>query len=100
VDAHFELMENIRSDLQRLLAPRNISRTWKDIRIRIDHIPLHKGKLFPVNYQYLLDKYAVETRITKQDNNLILHEEGDIFIIKVEDKTEEEIPYIIISQRG
>jgi len=100
LDSHLELLGNVKADLQRLLAPRNISRTWKDLIIRIERIPLEKGKLFPGEYQYLLDKYAIETRITKHESHLVLHEEGDIFIIRVDDEVEEEIPYIVISQKG
>ena len=98
--SHRKLMENIQSDLQRLLAPRNITRAFKDAVIKIDHVTLEKGKPFPQNYLYLLDKHYIETKLSENEKNIVLHEEGDIFIINVEDEIEEVIPYIIISQKG
>lgn len=100
LDSYLQLLGNIKSDLERLLAPHNISRIWKDINIRIDRILLTKGDLFPVNYLYLIDKYGIETHISEDISNTVLHEEGDIFIIRVDDDVEEEIPYLVLSEEG
>jgi len=101
-DAYLNLLGNIRSDLERLLAPRNITRVWKGIPIRVDRIPLEKGCEFPSEYLYLLDKFRVETRIVEDSPfpHMILHEEGDLFIIRVQDQVEEEVPYLIIAERS
>jgi hypothetical protein len=100
LDSYLNLLANTRADLERLLAPRNLSRIWKDLNIRIERLPLEKGQVFPCDYQYILDKCAVETRITDDLNMTVLHEEGDIFIIHVDEIVEEEIPYIIVSMKG
>jgi len=100
LDSEIEQLNNIQTDLARLLAPRNIARVWKDLDIRITHIPLIEGKPIPSNYLYLVDKYSISTRITDQADNTVLYEEGDIFIIQVEDEIIEEIPYIIIGKKG
>ncbi|HBQ25300.1 MAG TPA: hypothetical protein DD791_02800 [Syntrophomonas sp.] len=102
LDNYINLLANIRADLERILAPRNISRAWKEVNIKVDRIPLQKGQVFPLEYLYLLDKHLVETHLCQDDqqNNLILHEEGDIFIIRVDELLEEEMPYLVIAQRG
>ncbi len=102
LDNYLNLLANIRGDLERILAPRNISRTWKEVNIKVDRIPLQKGQVFPPEYRYLLDKHLVETHLCQdsEENNLILHEEGDIFIIRVDELLEEEIPYLVIAQKG
>ncbi|MDD3268033.1 MAG: hypothetical protein PHX14_01810 [Syntrophomonadaceae bacterium] len=98
--SYLVLITDIRADLERLLAPRNLSRAWKDMQVKVEHLALEKGRYFPSDYLDLLDKYRVETRMTGQHSNIILHEEGDIFIIKVENLREEEVPYLVISQHA
>lgn len=102
LDSYLNLLANIRADLERILAPRNISRTWKEAGVKVERIPMEKGQIFPSDYLYLLDKHLVETRIGQdgQEDNLILHEEGDIFIIRVDELLEEEMPYLLIAQKG
>ncbi len=100
LDSEIELLSNIKNDLERHLAPRNLARVWKDLDIRITHIPLTRGQPLADEYLYLLDKYHINTRITEEPDNTILHEEGDIFIIRVEDESSEEIPYIIVGKKG
>lgn len=99
IDRYSHLLSNISSDLERLLAPRNLTRIWKGMDIRIEHLALKKGGTFPADYAHLLDQHQVETRISDRDFS-ILHEEGDLFIIRVDDLVEEEMPYIIISMKG
>ncbi len=102
LDNYLNLLANIRADLERILAPRNISRAWKELNIKVDRISLQKGQVFPPDYRYLLDKHLVETHLCQdnQEDNLILHEEGDIFIIRVDELLEEEMPYLVIAQKG
>lgn len=102
LDNYLNLLANIRADLERILAPRNISRAWKEVAVKVERIPLEKGQVFPPDYLYLLDKHLVETRIAEdeQENNLVLYEEGDIFIIRVDELLEEEMPYLLIAQKG
>ncbi len=95
-----ELLNNIQHDLARLLTPRNLTRVWKDFDIRVTHIPLTPGQILPAPYCYLLDKYNITTRITDRTDNTILEAEGDIFLIRVEDESSEEIPYFIIGKKG
>lgn len=93
------LITDIKADLERMLAPRNLSRTWKDLRVKVERVALEKDRYFPHDYLDLLNKYRVETRISEQPDNIVLYEEGDIFIIKVEDLCEEEVPYLVVSQQ-
>ncbi|MEN6326596.1 MAG: hypothetical protein ABFD18_10395 [Syntrophomonas sp.] len=97
--SYFTLITDIKADLERMLAPRNLSRAWKDLRVKVERVVLDKGRYFPHDYLDLLDKYRVETRISEQPDNIVLYEEGDIFIIRVEDLCEEEVPYLVVSQQ-
>ncbi len=100
LDSEIELLGNIKNDLERLLTARNLSRVWKGLDIRVTHIPLNNGQPLADKYLYLLDKYHINTRISGEIDNTILEEEGDIFIIRVEDEVSEEIPYLIIGKKG
>lgn len=97
LDTYLNLLANIRSDLERLMAPRNISRAWKDIYIKIERIPLETGKVFPSQYQSLLQSNLIQMKTSEAETNTILHEEGDLFIIKVDDQTSVEIPNLILA---
>lgn len=96
---YYSLLKNIGSDLERLLAPRNLTRIWKGMDIRVEQVELKVGNQFPAEYVELLDRYQVETRIAEQDRT-ILQAEGDLFIIKVDELAEEEMPYLIVSMKG
>ncbi len=96
---YYNLLKNISSDLERLLAPRNLTRIWKGMDIRVEQMELKVGNQFPEEFVNLLDRYQVETRIAEQDRT-ILHAEGDLFIIKVDELSEEEIPYLIVGMKG
>ncbi|HEX3012453.1 MAG TPA: hypothetical protein VHQ70_10595 [Syntrophomonadaceae bacterium] len=98
-DKYIQLLGNISSDLERILAPRNLTRIWKGMDIRIEHLILKEGGSFPSDYAYLLDQHQVETRISDCDL-IVLHEEGDMFIIRVDDLTEEEMPYLVVGMKG
>jgi len=95
-----QLWDNILHDLERLFAPRNISRLWKGIAIKLNQIPLQDGQPIPHEYEYLIDKYHISTRLSDKDDYTVLHQEGDLFIIQVEQLTVEEIPYLIVSRKG
>jgi hypothetical protein len=100
LESKIALLNNIASDILRFLSPRNISRTWKNFEIRVEQIPLYKGRRLAAEYEYLLDKYSITTKVCDQDDLTILDEEGDIFIIRVDDEIIEEIPYMVIAKKG
>jgi hypothetical protein len=90
----------MKEDLERILAPRNIKRKFQDIILRIDHTAITKGSPFPQEYYYLIESLAVETQENAESDGQVLHEEGDIFIIHLDDLKEEIIPKIIIAKKG
>lgn len=100
VDTYLNLLADTRADLERLLTPRNLIRVWKDMDIRIERLTIEKDRVFPAEYRYILDKCGVETRVTDDIDMTVLHEEGDIFIIRVDEIVEEEVPYLIVSMKG
>lgn len=97
LDSYLNLLATIRSDLERMIAPRNISRAWKDIYIKIDRVPLETGKLFPFEYLALLPENTVRRQSSEVPFNTVLYEEGDLFTIKVESQTAVEIPALVLA---
>lgn len=100
LDSYLSFISNTRGDLERILAPRNLSRVWKGFNVKIDRIPTEVGKKLPSGYEYILKQSLIERRISHLDTDIILHEEGDIFIITVDDITIYEIPHLILAQKG
>lgn len=98
LDTHLNLLASVRSDLERLLAPRNISRAWKDILIRIERIPLQKGQVFPADYKNLLQDNLVQRKTGAAIPDTILYEAGDLFIIKVNDQIIAELPHLVLAE--
>lgn len=99
IQSYLDLLVNIKVDLERLLAPRNISRFWKNHGVRTERIYLEKGRPFPAEYVHLLDQYKVDIRPGDYEHPVILHEEGDLFIIRVDQNAEVELPPLIIGWR-
>jgi len=99
IQSYLDLLVNIRVDLERILAPRNISRVWKNHEVRTERIPLEKGHPFPAEYSFLLDQYNVETRFGDYEYPVVLYEEGDLFVIRVDQQVEYELPVLIIGRR-
>lgn len=94
-----ERISGAKADLDRLLAPRNLSRSWKGLDVRVERIPLSRGDLFPADYLHLLEDFRVETQLLEgQKDPHVFYEEGDIFILSVGDKSEIEFPYLIVTQ--
>lgn len=94
---HKEWITNFKSDLERLLAPRNLPRYWKDFSLRVERIRLHIGLDFPETYLYLLDKHQIPSKVTEGKAGVVLEEEGDIFIFTLDDLQEEIVPYFVVS---
>lgn len=100
LDSYLSFISNTRGDLERILAPRNLSRTWKGFSVKIDRIPTEVGKKLPAGYEHIVNQGSIERRISHLDTDIILHEEGDIFIITIDDITVYEIPPLILAQKG
>lgn len=98
LQSYLDLLSNIKADLERMLAPRNISRFWKEHQVRVERIPLEKGQPFPAEYSHLLDHAAVEVHERAGQSPQVLHEEGDLFVIRVDQLTEYEIPRIVVGR--
>lgn len=99
LDAFTNFLGNIRADLERLLAPRNLSRLWKDLDVRVERIPLEVGKPFPPRFLHLLDKNKLDQLPAGSEDIIVVYEEGDLFIIRVGNEQDEEIPYVNIARK-
>lgn len=99
MDSFVNLLGNIRADLERLLAPRNLARLWKDLDVRVERVPLERGKPFPARFLHLLEKHPVNQYPADSEEIVVLHEEGDLFIIRVGDEQEAEVPFMTVSKK-
>jgi hypothetical protein len=100
LDSYLELLINMQKELEKTLNPRNIKLNFQDMNLQIKHIPLMVGELFPPDYLYLTDKIPFETRKADASPYQILHEEGDIFIINLDELEEVLIPNFILAEKG
>ncbi|MGI5880337.1 MAG: hypothetical protein ACOX6L_07060 [Syntrophomonadaceae bacterium] len=98
INNYLELLATIKADLERLLAPRNISRYWKNYQVRVERIPLEKGQPFPQAYCYLLESHHYAAQ--EASDPIIVHEEGDLFIIRADNETLIEMPPLLVKQKG
>ncbi len=100
LDSLLTLLLGILEELKKPLNPRNISSNFSEIDIQIDYIPLKVGDLFPSHLLYLIPNGPIATQSSNARPNQILHTEGDIFIIKLDDLKEVIIPKVIIAREG
>ncbi|PKM77262.1 MAG: hypothetical protein CVU90_08120 [Firmicutes bacterium HGW-Firmicutes-15] len=98
LESYLELLLDMQKELEKTLSPRNIKLNFQDMNLQIKHIPLNVGELFPPDYLYLTDKTPFETQEIDAPPTQILYEEGDIFIINMDDLQEELIPKVILSR--
>jgi len=95
-----DLLIAIKEELEKKLDPRIIKRNYPDMDLEIKQIPIFSGALFPADYSYMLDKLSIETTAEDVNDGRILYEEGDIFIIRLNELQTELIPRIVIAKKG
>lgn len=102
MDSYLQLLQDIKNELARALAPRNINRNFKDMDVRVEHIPIQPGELFPNHYLHLLDSSQITAResLEQEQEYMVTEEDGDIFIFKLDELYEELIPNICITRKG
>ncbi len=100
LDSYISYTNNTRGDLERIMAPRNLSRVWKGFNVKAERIPLEVGKVVPSEYADILAQANIKRKVSHLDTDTILHEEGDMFIITVDDETIYEIPALTLAQKG
>jgi hypothetical protein len=94
IDNYHDLLTEMKNQLARTLAPRNLSRQFKDMDLRIEHVVINKGELFPSDYYDLLN---IEDDQTEQEH-FIAEEDGDIFLFRLDDVKDALIPKIILGE--
>ena len=100
MDSYQALLLESKNELSRALAPRNISRNFKDMDLRVEHIPVNRDEVFPARYLGLLPDFpTIDTEASDQDY-IVQEEDGDIFIFKLDELYEELIPHIALGRKG
>jgi len=94
IDNYQDLLAEMKNQLSRTLAPRNLSRQFKDMDLRIEHVVINKGELFPSDYYYLLNIGDEQT----EREHIIENEDGDIFLFRLDDLKDALIPNIILGE--
>jgi len=100
MDSYMELLQDIKNELSRSLAPRNINRNFKDMDVRVEQIAINQGELFPAPYLHLLDSSQLIDADPLEQDYTVLEEEGDIFIFKLDELYEQLIPRIVVNRKG
>lgn len=100
LDSYLELLQSIQEELMRLLSPRNLKRIFTDMDISVEHLAIAAGASFPGTHHNLIDEVLVKTQVGPEPEGRILSTAGDIFIIRLDDLEEREIPAIIIAKKG
>ncbi|MDD4802204.1 MAG: hypothetical protein PHF24_04595 [Syntrophomonas sp.] len=100
LDSCLNIINVIREEILKSLNHRNIKRSFPNINLRFNHIPLKIGQQFPADYLYLTNKSSFAFQLADAPPNQILYDEGDIFLINMDDLQEELIPSVILSKKG
>lgn len=100
MDSYLELLLEAKNELARALAPRNLSRNFKDIELRVEHIIVNQGEIFPAFYLSLLPEVKDMDNDSGNQDYIVQEEDGDIFIFKLDDLYEELIPHIVLAKEG
>jgi hypothetical protein len=76
------MLTEMKNQLARTLAPRNLSRQFKDLEVRVEHVQLNQDEPFPNVYLALLDhppgQAGQQLFIEEEDGDLFLFQAGDI----------------------
>lgn len=100
MDSYQALLQEAKNELSRALAPRNISRNFKDMDLRVEHIAVNQGEIFPARYLSLLPGLPdINTDASNQDY-IVQEEDGDIFVFKLDELYEELVPNIVLGRKG
>ncbi|MCX5779782.1 MAG: hypothetical protein NTV45_02965, partial [Firmicutes bacterium] len=99
-DSYLELLQSIQEELMRLLSPHHLKIIFMDMDIRVEHLAIAAGASFPGTHHNLIDEVLVKTQVGPEPEGRILSTAGDIFIIRLDDLEEREIPAIIIAKKG
>ncbi len=90
LDNYQKMLTEMKNQLARTLAPRNLSRQFKDLEVRVEHIQLTQEESFPDAYLALLDHTPGQA-----GQQLIIEEEdGDLFLFRVGDIQDVLVPHI------
>lgn len=101
LDFYLNMLANIKADLERILTPKSIAKSWPDMNISIQRFSLELGKPFPESHLFFIEEYQVEKHLDIEKKVAsILYEEGDLFIIQLDDEQVVEMPNIIVSTRS
>jgi hypothetical protein len=99
-DSFLELLGKVKEELNRILSPHFIRNTFQNMDLRIEHAAISAGAQLPPQYNYLIDEIVIRAEAADAPPGRILYEEGDIFIIHLDELTEAEIPKMVIAKKG
>jgi len=99
MDSYQSLLTEAKNELSRALAPRNISRNFKEMDIRLEHIPIAQGDVFPAAYLHYLPAFKEMAYEAPKQEFVVREEGGDLFIFRIDDLYAEIIPNIILDPK-
>lgn len=99
MDSYQALLTESKNELSRALAPRNISRNFKEMDIRLEHIPVAQGDIFPAAYLHCLPAFKETASEAPKQEFVVQEEDGDLFIFRIDDLYAEVIPNITLKPK-
>jgi len=98
--SHCQWLSNLQGGLKEKLNPLKLQRQYPDYTIEVKQTRVAIGTQFPAEFLYLLSDDLIKTTASDGEEGRVTYAEGDIFLIRVDDYQELEIPEIILSRKG
>jgi len=100
LDAETGALESFGRQMDQMLDSRSLQSRFEDMSPQIERIVIRTGHLLPPTGTGWIEKGLISTEVAKAPEGMILHAEGDIFIIRLGELVFEEIPKIVIARKG
>lgn len=100
VDSCLQVLRSHREELERQLSNSYVQQAFAGLNLRLEHLPIATGSMFPAGYMHLVEAGLINTQPAPVPEGRILSAGGDIFIVHLDDQQEIEIPEITIAVKG
>ncbi|MEQ8235830.1 MAG: hypothetical protein ABRQ23_03540 [Syntrophomonadaceae bacterium] len=100
IDSCLQVLRSHLEDLERQLSSSYLQQAFAGLKLRIEHLSIATGAMFPASYMHLVEAGLVNTQPASVPEGRILSAGGDIFIVHLDGQQEMEIPEITIAVKG
>lgn len=100
LDTGIGILDSFSAQIEHMLDSRALKNRFEDMAPDIEHVAVRTGAMLPPGWAGLAEKGRIGTQVSEAPQGLVLHAEGDIFVIRLGEQVYEEIPKIIVSRKG